>query len=148
MESDLLTTHCPNEGIQNICQKLKLLTGPLPQNNSWFFQDRYLPTRVRVRHNSHQATFNNLMAFCLYKPLTPSISHSFSLVAECKFLCPTHSEAKQTKTLEFGAEKGLLQGQAKRMGGLCSKTPKSLMFLEEKFFPFFFLLNFLFYIGV
>ena len=31
-----------------------------------------------------------------------------------KFVCPTHSEAKQTKTLRLGAEKGLLQGPARR----------------------------------
>ena len=37
-------------------------------------------------------------------------------------VCPTHSEAKQTETLEFGAEKGLLQGQARRTGGSCPKT--------------------------
>jgi len=35
---------------------------------------------------------------------------------EYKFMCLTHSEAKQTKSLEFGAEKGVLQGQARRMG--------------------------------
>ena len=29
MESDLLVTYCPNEGIQNICQKLKILIRPL-----------------------------------------------------------------------------------------------------------------------
>ena len=28
----------------------------------------------------------------------------------CKFLCPTHSESKQTEMLEFGAEEGSLQG--------------------------------------
>ena len=31
-------------------------------------------------------------------------------VTKLRFLCPTHSEAKQTKTSEFGAEEGLLQG--------------------------------------
>ena len=36
-------------------------------------------------------------------------------------MCPTHSETKQTRTLEFEAEKGLLQDQAKRMSGLCPK---------------------------
>ena len=34
------------------------------------------------------------------------------------------SKAKQTKMMEFGAEKGLLQGQARRIGGLCPKNPK------------------------
>ena len=41
------------------------------------------------------------------------------MVTEHKFVCPTHSEAKQTKMSEFGTEKGLLQGHARRTGGLC-----------------------------
>ena len=45
-------------------------------------------------------------------------------VIECKFVCLMHSEAKQTKRSEFGAVKDLLQGQARRMGDSCSKTPK------------------------
>ena len=44
-----------------------------------------------------------------------------------------HSEAKQTEMLEFGAEKGLLQDQARRMGGSCSKTLNSLGFQGEAF---------------
>lgn len=40
-------------------------------------------------------------------------------------MCPTHREAKQTEMLEeSGAEKGLLQGQARRTGGRCSKDPE------------------------
>ena len=31
MESDLLTTYCLKAGIHNICQKLKILLGPLKQ---------------------------------------------------------------------------------------------------------------------
>ena len=42
---------------------------------------------------------------------------------ELNFMCPTHSEAKQTKMSEFGAQKGLLQGHARRMGGLCPPKP-------------------------
>ena len=33
-----------------------------------------------------------------------------------------HREAKEMEISEFGAEKGLLQGQAKRIGGSCSKV--------------------------
>ena len=44
-----------------------------------------------------------------------------------------HCEAKQMETLEFGAEKGLLQGRARRMGCLCSKTLNSMVVLGEKF---------------
>ena len=48
-------------------------------------------------------------------------------------LCPMHSEAKQTKMLEFGAEKVLFQGQARRMGGSCSKPPNFPVVFREKF---------------
>ena len=37
----------------------------------------------------------------------------------------THRGAKQTEMLEVRAEEVLLQGQAKRMGGLCSKNLNS-----------------------
>lgn len=40
-------------------------------------------------------------------------------VTECKPMCLPHSEAKQqTKTSEFGAQKGVLQNQARRLGSL------------------------------
>ena len=39
-------------------------------------------------------------------------------------MCLTHSEAKQTKTLEFGAEKCLMQGPSKEYGWLMLKRPK------------------------
>ena len=35
---------------------------------------------------------------------------------QAQFVCLTHSEEKPTETLEFGAEKGLFQGQARRVG--------------------------------
>ena len=35
------------------------------------------------------------------------------IVVKPKFVCLMHSEAKQTKTSEFGAEKSLLQGPCK-----------------------------------
>ena len=35
-------------------------------------------------------------------------------VTECNFMCLTHSEAKQAETLQFGEEKGLLQGHVRR----------------------------------
>ena len=37
----------------------------------------------------------------------------------------THREAKQTEMSEVRAEKGLLQSQARSMGGLCSKNLNS-----------------------
>ena len=44
-------------------------------------------------------------------------------VTKAKFVCLIHSESKQTKTSEFGLEKGLLQGHARRMGGSCPPKP-------------------------
>ena len=38
-------------------------------------------------------------------------------------VCVSNSEAKQIKTLEFGANKCLLQGHARRLGGSCPPTP-------------------------
>ena len=37
-------------------------------------------------------------------------------VIECTFVYSTHSEAQQTETSEFGAEKVLLQAQVRRTG--------------------------------
>ena len=34
-------------------------------------------------------------------------------VPKCRFMCALHSEAKQTKTSQLRAEKGLLQGHAR-----------------------------------
>ena len=47
-------------------------------------------------------------------------------VTQCKFVCRTHSNAKQT---DSGAEKGLLQSRARKKGVLCSKNPE----LPERF---------------
>ena len=54
-------------------------------------------------------------------------------VTECKFGCPMYGEVKQIETSEFGAERGLLQGQSRRMGGLCSKIPNSLKSFSKAF---------------
>ena len=45
-----------------------------------------------------------------------------------------HSKAKQTQTSEFGVEKSLLQGKARRTGGSCSKTPTLQCFLGKSFY--------------
>ena len=47
--------------------------------------------------------------------------------------CLMHSEAKQTKTKDFGEENDFLQSQTRRMGGSRSNTQNSLMVLREKF---------------
>ena len=50
-----------------------------------------------------------------------------------KLLCLMHSEAKQTET-EFRAEKGLLQGHARRTGGSCPKSPQLLKGFRQSTF--------------
>ena len=57
----------------------------------------------------------------------------YTSVTEHKFMCPTHSEAKQTEMSEFGTEKGLLQDQARKMSGLCPQTPNSPVVFGEEF---------------
>ena len=57
----------------------------------------------------------------------------YLFVIKHKFVCLMHTEAKQTEKLEFGAEKCLFQGQARRTGGSSSKVPYSLMVFREKF---------------
>ena len=54
-------------------------------------------------------------------------------IVEPKFVCLTHSEAKQTKTSEYRAEKVLLQGQARRMDGSCLKDLNSPMVFGKEF---------------
>ena len=56
-----------------------------------------------------------------------------AIVTEHNFVCLTQREAKQIEILEFGAEKVLLQDQAKRTGSSCSKTLNSPMVFGEKF---------------
>lgn len=57
--------------------------------------------------------------------------------ARCGGCDPTRvrvpNKAKQTEMSAFGAGKGLLQGQARRTGGSCLKTPNSPMVFREKF---------------
>lgn len=61
-------------------------------------------------------------AFCLY--FSKGKTNVPTPVVTLKFMCPTHTEAKQTKTQEFGAQKCLLQGPSKENGQLTLKTPK------------------------
>ena len=52
-------------------------------------------------------------------------------VAKAKLMCPMNSEAKQTFILEFGAEKGLLQGE---WAPHAQKTQTPLYFLGNGFY--------------
>ena len=54
-------------------------------------------------------------------------------VVKCKYICPLHSEAKQIETLEFGANKGLLQGQRNRTGSSRLKYLNSPVIFREEF---------------
>ena len=54
-------------------------------------------------------------------------------VVKPKFMRPMHSEAKETKTSEFGVEKGIEKAKQGEWDGSCSKDPKSLMVLGEVF---------------
>ena len=51
-------------------------------------------------------------------------------VTELKFMCPTHSEAKQTETSVLGAEGGLLQGQARGVAACAPTLGSSLVVLS------------------
>ena len=55
-------------------------------------------------------------------------------ITKHKFVYHMHSEAKQTEMLQFGAEKGLLQGQARRTGSSCSKPPTPWWFWGKSFY--------------
>ena len=99
-----------------------------------YFISKFSQYGSRLLYNVPEWSFQSIgIVFLLLKALQmcshfsynkPQATHH-SFVTEQKFICPMHSEAKQTE--RFGAEKGLLQGQARRMGGLCSKTLNSLM---------------------
>lgn len=49
-----------------------------------------------------------------------------------QFPRPMHSQDKQTETLEIRVEKELLQGQARRLDGLCLKDPHFLMIFGKE----------------
>ena len=55
--------------------------------------------------------------------LSPSSPFSSSY-GQQRFLCQTPGEAKQIKTLKFGAKKGFTAGPCKEMGASCSKKPR------------------------
>ena len=51
-----------------------------------------------------------------------------------EFVCWRYSKAEQKEIQESEAEKGLLQGRARRTVGSCSQNPNSLMVLRNVFF--------------
>ena len=57
-----------------------------------------------------------------------------STVVEPKFVCATHNDAKQTKTLKFRVRNVYFQGHARKMDGSCSKDPNSPMNFREEVF--------------
>ena len=55
------------------------------------------------------------------------------VLPNARFMCLMHSEAKHIETLEFGAEKGLSQGHAKRWVACASKAPNSCKGFSKAF---------------
>lgn len=55
---------------------------------------------------------------------TASCDKGRKSIAAPKFMCLMHTEAKETKTWKFGAEKGLLQGPSKEDRWLMFKRPE------------------------
>lgn len=49
--------------------------------------------------------------------------HKAKTVTKCKLMCPL-AKTKQIETLQFGAEKDLLQGQSERGRCSCLRNPK------------------------
>ena len=60
-------------------------------------------------------------------------SYHWDNVSEHKFMCLMHSQAKQTKTLEFGIEQVLLQGYASRQVTHSQKTQTPWRVLAKPF---------------
>ena len=61
----------------------------------------------------------------------PELSNT---VTEHKLVCPMHIQAKQIKMWEFGAEKGLLQGHARRWVVCDPKPPEPLKGICQSIF--------------
>ena len=59
---------------------------------------------------------------------------SHGIVTQCKFMWSTHSESQQTEMFEFGAEKGLLQGHARRWVVCDPKPPEPLKGICQSIF--------------
>ena len=55
-------------------------------------------------------------------------------VTERRFVCLTCRKVKQTKTLKFGAEKGLFWHYERRMGGSCSQSPELPEVFQQNMF--------------
>ena len=59
---------------------------------------------------------------------------SHGIVTESMFMWPTHSEPQQTEVFEFGADKGLLQGHARRWVVCAPKPPEPLKGICQSIF--------------
>ena len=81
-------------------------------------------SRIAGRHFNLWATREQPLKYQRHKTII-TYSH--------KSMCPMHTEAKQIKTLEFGAEKGLLQDHARRRVSHVPKTLRSSKGFSETF---------------
>ena len=92
--------------------------------------ERMKSTRGIFYGRSQALLVNKYNVCLLFKPIRLNFAHP---VVDLGFRCLTHSEGKQTKTLEFGEEKGLLQGPSKENGRLLFKKLKLLNSCREGF---------------
>ena len=59
------------------------------------------------------------------KGASPEGTRALGCVTKRRSVCPTHSEARQTESSEFGPEKGLLRGLCKEVGRSCPEKPRT-----------------------
>ena len=99
------------------------------------------PWKRRIQNKSvssaHTTEFmpslNFILTTVLIIPATHMENDSYP-VNEHKFVCLAWSEAKQTETSEFGAEKGLFQGHAGRCVACATQTPKLIEGFQQSTF--------------
>ena len=85
MESDLLTTYCPNEVTRTSARNSRYLSDPYPKITSdscWLIyqQDKYILTQkfqVRVNHSSHQELLTTSWLFVFASPWLFLFSRTF-----------------------------------------------------------------------
>ena len=70
------------------------------------------------------SSYEFLLCRTSWHPKTLCLPGRSTVVVEHKFLCLTHSEAKQTEVSGFGAEKSLSQGPSKENKQLVLKSPE------------------------
>lgn len=122
--------------VRRLCTVLGLrLPHVMPVQNALHTQPRScalgLTGKLAEVKNTRSGTFSVCLCCCcchFFKCAWISGSKTF---CEFKFMCLRYSGAKQTKMLEFGAEKGLLQGPCKEIGRPLLRIPSLPMGFRE-----------------